>query len=222
MQIKWYGHSTFLLTDSNGVRILTDPCSSGYGYEIPQMTADAVTISHDHRDHNNINVVLGTTQLIRTAGEYEICGVKIKGFETYHDHSKGAARGTNIMFTFDMDGMRILHCGDLGEIPDRELLDSLGKIDILLVPIGAIYTIDDLEARELANILKPGVVIPMHYKTSKLKFDLCPIEPFIDAAKGCQIHKMNECECTINKTNLGEDRVIVLRPYDKDKDETEE
>ena len=83
----------------------------------------------------------------------------------------------------------------------------------MLVPIGAIYTIDDLEARELANILKPKVVIPMHYKTPKLKLELCPLAPFIDAAKDCRIHNLNDCEATITKMSLGEDRVLILRPY---------
>ena len=90
---------------------------------------------------------------------------------------------------------------------------------LILVPIGAIYTIDDLEARELANILKPKVVIPMHYKTPKLKLELCPLAPFIDAAKDCRIHNLNDCEATITKMSLGEDRVLILRPYDAERDE---
>ncbi|MCH5278411.1 MAG: MBL fold metallo-hydrolase [Christensenellaceae bacterium] len=219
MQIKWYGHSSFLLTDSNGVRILTDPCAPGYGYELPSIEADAVTVSHDHKDHNYISIVTGSTTIIRGVGEYNVNGVNIKGFETFHDRSRGALRGKNIMFVYEMDDMRVLHCGDLGAIPDQELLDSLGQIDILLVPIGAIYTIDDLEARELANLLKPRVVIPMHYKTPKLKIDLCPLAPFIDAAKDCRIHNLNDCEASVSRMSLGEDRVIVLRPYDAERDE---
>lgn len=220
MEIKWYGHSCFLMTDSRGVTVLTDPCDPSFGYDLKKTSADVLTVSHDHEDHNYISVVTGNTQILRTAGEYEIAGIKIKGYDTFHDKSKGALRGRNVMFTYEMDNMRILHCGDLGEIPDKKLLSSLGKIDILLVPIGAIYTIDDFEARELANILKPSVVIPMHYKTPKLKkINLCPVTPFIDAAKDCRIHNVNDCEVTITRQNLGEDRVLILRPYDAEKDE---
>ena len=219
MQIKWYGHSCFLLTDSNGVRILTDPCHPNTGYELPNIEADAVTVSHEHHDHNYISIVTGNTSIIRGIGEYNVNGVSISGVETFHDHRGGLERGKNIMFVYEMDGMRILHCGDLGAIPDQEVLDSLGKIDILLVPIGAIYTIDDLEARELANLIKPSVVIPMHYKTAKLKMDLCPLAPFIDAAKDCRIHYINDCELSVQPVSLGEDRVIVLRPFDAERDE---
>ena len=109
MQIKWYGHSCFLLTDSNGVRILTDPFSPKTMFELPAIEADAVTVSHDHDDHNYISAVVGSTKLIRTADEFEVGGVKIKGFMTYHDTMKGTLRGTNIMYRFEMDGMKVLH-----------------------------------------------------------------------------------------------------------------
>lgn len=219
MEIKWYGHSCFLMTDGNGVRILTDPYGSHIGYELPQISADAVTISHEHSDHNNISPVISNTVIIRSPGEYEVKGVKIIGIETDHDRCGGALRGKNVMFIYELDGMRVLHCGDLGIIPPEETIEKIGHIDVMMVPIGAIYTIDDLEAREFANIIKPKVVIPMHYKTAKLKMELCGLAPFVDAAKDCRIHNMNDWECTIQPISLGEDRVIVLRPYDPERDE---
>lgn len=221
MEIKWYGHSCFLMTDGNGVRILTDPYGSHIGYELPQISADAVTISHEHSDHNNISPVISNTVIIRSPGEYEVKGVKIIGIETDHDRCGGALRGKNVMFIYELDGMRVLHCGDLGIIPPEETIEKIGHIDVMMVPIGAIYTIDDLEAREFANIIKPKVVIPMHYKTAKLKMELCGLAPFVDAAKDCRIHNMNDWECTIQPISLGEDRVIVLRPYDPERDEEE-
>ncbi|MBR4635450.1 MAG: MBL fold metallo-hydrolase [Clostridia bacterium] len=219
MEIKWYGHSCFLMTDGNGVRILTDPYGSHIGYELPEISADAVTISHEHADHNNISTVISNTVIVRSPGEYEVKGVKIIGIETDHDRCGGALRGKNTMFIYEMDGMRILHCGDLGIIPPEETVAKIGHVDVMMVPIGAIYTIDDLEAREFANIVKPKVVIPMHYKTPKLKIELCGLAPFVDAAKDCRIHNMNDWECTIQPISLGEDRVIVLRPYDPERDE---
>ncbi len=221
MQIRWYGHSCFLITSENGVRVLTDPYGSHIGYELPQISADAVTISHDHSDHNNISVVKSNTMIIRSVGEYCVKGVRIIGIETDHDASGGKIRGKNIMFIYEMDDMRILHCGDLGVIPNEETIAKIGHIDVMMVPIGAIYTIDDLEAREFANIIKPKVVIPMHYKTPKLKIELCPLAPFVDAARDCRIHNLNQCDASIHKISLGEDRVIVLRPYDPERDEEE-
>ena len=219
MQIKWYGHSCFLLTDSNGVRILTDPFSPKTMFELPAIEADAVTVSHDHDDHNYISAVVGSTKLIRTADEFEVGGVKIKGFMTYHDTMKGTLRGTNIMYRFEMDGMKVLHCGDLGEHLDDEAIEKIGKIDILLVPIGAIYTIDDLEARELANRLHARVVIPMHYRNPKLSFELCPLEPFVEAVRHCEVYKMGECLINIMPESLGRDRVIIPRPFNPVADE---
>lgn len=212
MQIKWYGHSCFLLTDSNGVRILTDPCDEATGYSLHGIETDAVTVSHDHHDHNYTAAAAGNPQIIKSCGEFALKGVKITGIPSFHDKQGGALRGENIMYIFEMDDMRILHCGDLGQLPDEATLARLHDIDILLVPIGGIYTIDDLEARELANLIRPKVVIPMHYKTPQLKFDVMGLAPFIDAAKDCRIHKLNDCEASISRMSLGDDRVIVLTP----------
>lgn len=100
MKIKWYGHSCFLLTDSNGSTVLTDPCDPSYGYEIPPMHADIVTISHEHNDHNNISILRGNTEIIRSPGEYNVKGIHITGVETLHDRSGGALRGkTPCLFT---------------------------------------------------------------------------------------------------------------------------
>ena len=111
--------------------------------------------------------------------------------------------------------------GDLGAIPSEEVIKAIGHIDIMMVPIGAIYTIDDFEARELANIFKPKVVIPMHYKTPKLKIELCTLAPFVDAARDCRIHYLNQCDASVMPSSLGEDRVIILRPYDAERDEVQ-
>lgn len=219
MKIRWYGHSCFLMTDSNGVTVLTDPYGSHIGYELPELSANIVTISHDHSDHNNISVVKSNTIILRTPGEYEVNGIKIVGYETDHDRSGGNIRGKNTMFTYVIDDMKILHCGDLGAIPHKSVLDQLTDIDVMMVPIGAIYTIDDLEARELANIIRPKVLIPMHYKTPRLKMELCALAPFVDAAKDCRIHNINQCDASIQKATLGEDRVMVLRPFDADRDD---
>ena len=218
MKIKWYGHSCFLLTDSNGVSILTDPFSPQTMYELPKISASAVTVSHDHSDHNYINAVSGSSCLIRTAEKFDIGGVGIEGVKTFHDPFRGTVRGENIMFVYEMDGMRILHCGDLGEIPPIEAINSLGRIDILLVPIGAIYTIDDLQARELVDMLEPEMVIPMHYKNPKLSFELCPLEPFAEGMKQrngkWSIKWIAGDELTVTSDTLISGSVVILKPFE--------
>lgn len=213
MNIKWLGHSCFLLTDSKGTSIVTDPCAPSTGYIIPSMEADAVTMSHDHYDHNYIDPIK-TDVIIKEAGEYTVGDISIKGVSTYHDEVHGDKRGKNTVFTFTVDGLRVVHAGDLGAVPEDDILKEIGEGDILLVPVGGIYTIDQKGARELANKLNIRVLIPMHYKTDTLTFDLADTEDLLHNATGCAIHVMRQNEVTFTKESLGMHRIIVLK-YEK-------
>lgn len=210
MTIKWLGHSCFLLTDSKGTRLLVDPCDPSTGYDIGKVEADAVTSSHSHYDHNYFAAANEDITRINEPGEYTVNGVKITGFPTWHDDAEGSLRGRNIMFLFEMDGLRVLHAGDLGELPDGDTIAKIGHIDVLLTPVGGIYTIDYQGARDLANLLGPKVVIPMHYRTDAVKFELQDVTPFLDHASGCAIHRMRQNEAVIMPESLGNDRIIVL------------
>ena len=213
MNIKWYGHSCFLLTSESGVRILTDPCAPEVGYDLHDIECDAVTVSHRHFDHSYLEAAVGMPSVITDAGEHNVGDVKITGFTAFHDKQQGAVRGNVIMYLFEMDGMRILHAGDVGEQLSREMLAEIGVVDVLLVPIGGKYTLDYLEAREFANSLRPSVVIPMHYKTAQCSIDIDDCENFVTTVQDCKIHKLNDCEVYIYNYTLGEDRVLVLDPY---------
>ncbi|MCR5808448.1 MAG: MBL fold metallo-hydrolase [Clostridiales bacterium] len=213
MNIKWYGHSCFLLTNDEGVSILTDPCPPSVGFEIRDVVCDAVTISHEHFDHNYIEAAAGDPVIIRDAGEHEVKGVKVIGFPAFHDKALGAQRGNVMMYLFEMDGIRILHAGDVGDQLTREQIAEIGVVDVLLVPIGGKYTLDYLEAREFANSLHPSVVIPMHYKTPTSTIDVDDCSNFVSTVQDCRIHKLNDCEASIYQNTLGEDRVLVLDPY---------
>ena len=213
MNIKWYGQSCFLLTGEDGVRILTDPCAPETGYDVKNVYCDAVTVSHDHFDHNYILAAAGEPVIITEPGEHEVKGVKITGFSAFHDDCGGAKRGRNIMYLYEMDGMRILHAGDIGHQLTREQAAEIGLVDVLLVPIGGKYTIDYLGARQFANTLRPSVVIPMHFKTPRTGIDIDDCENFVRTVQDCRIHKLNDCEASIFRNTLGEDRVLVLDPY---------
>lgn len=213
MNIKWYGQSCFLLTAENGVKILTDPCGPKTGYDVKNVYCDAVTISHDHFDHNHVTSAAGEPVVITAPGEYEVGGVRITGFPAFHDKYGGRQRGSNILFLFEMDGIRILHAGDIGHQLTREQIAEIGVVDVLLVPIGGKYTIDYLEAREFANSLRPSVVIPMHYRTPLCTLDdIDDCGNFVSTVQDCRIHKLNDCEASIFTNTLGEDRVLVLDP----------
>lgn len=216
MKIKWYGHSCFMLSNESGQRILTDPVDTDTGYKLSEIQADIVTISHPHHDHNYMSAVTGSPIVINTVGKHSPMGVSIVGFPTYHDDVCGKKRGENIMFRYELDSIRVLHAGDLGEIPSEDILNAVGTIDVLLVPIGGVYTINHEGARALANRLAPKVVIPMHYKTPALTFELEPVNDFLSSARNCKIHKLNQCEATLTIESLGEDRILVLDYCDKE------
>ena len=164
MDIKWLGHSCFMMTDKSGTRILTDPYDPSIGKELEPVEADIVTISHEHHDHSYLHAIKNKPEIVNKVGEFNINGIRIRGFLTKHDDKDRALRGENRMYLFYIDGMRVLHAGDLGAIPAVNI-KRYREIDVLLVPIGGTYTINSLQALELANLLKPKVVIPMHYKT---------------------------------------------------------
>ncbi len=166
MLIRYQGHSQFLLEDKYGQRIVTDPYDASTGYPVKTVRADAVTVSHGHGDHSFVEKVTGDAVVIREAGVHSpLPGVRITAFPCFHDGEQGKKRGGNLMMLIEMDGLRILHCGDLGHLPGAETVESIGRTDILLLPVGGFYTIDAREAVRTAELFAPGVIIPMHYRT---------------------------------------------------------
>lgn len=212
MEIKWLGHSCFLLTGSEGTRILMDPCDPETGYDIRPVEVDAVTCSHDHHDHNYLELAHGSNvRRITGPGAFTVKGAAVTGFPTWHDNQGGGLRGPNIMYLVELDGLRLLHAGDLGHIPGEATLSAIGRVDILLIPIGGTYTLDYKGALELCGILRPAVVIPMHYKTKSLKMALGELMPFLDGAnKTWRVHHMRQSDAVLTPESLGKDRIIVL------------
>ncbi len=182
MIITWQGHSCFKIQDKigpEGVTVVTDPFNKETGLKVPNFEADIVTVSHDHKDHNNIDALRGTPFIISCAGEYDFKGVLIEGIDSYHDDKKGEERGGNIMYRIEIDDISVAHLGDLGDILDNAQLEKLVGTDVLIIPVGGKYTIDAKKAVEVISQIEPRIVIPMHYKTKDIKYDLDPIDKFI-------------------------------------------
>ena len=210
MQITWYGHSCFLLTAENGYSILTDPCDRETGYELHDITCDAVTISHDHHDHNCIAGVIGSPLIIKTSGEHTAGDIALTGFESYHDDAKGEKRGANIVFRFSIDGLNVLHLGDLGHMLSDELIEQIGSVDVLFAPIGGVSTINAKTATQLADALHARVLIPMHYKTPALHFNIERLEPLLAANANRRVHSLNANTAALTRESLGESRLLIL------------
>lgn len=209
MKIKWWGHASFLITDNRGVKIITDP----YGDELPYKRiadeADIVTISHDHYDHNKAEVVKGNPEIIKTTGTFTVKDIQIKGIPTKHDKNEGRDRGDNIIFLIETSDNKIAHLGDLGHIPEKEVLEQLRNVDILIIPIGGTYTINAEEAFQLCQEIKPGLIVPMHYKTDILDFTITGLDDFTENFSEELIYKVDSAEVEIESIPAGKE-VLVL------------
>lgn len=187
MEIKYVGHSSFLIKTKNA-RVLTDPFDpKAVGLKFPKTETDIVTISHNHDDHSHMGQVVGAEGamplVIDMPGEFESRGVRIFGFSSFHDDKKGEERGENNLYKIEAEGISILHCGDLGVVLDDSVVDAIGDVDILMVPTGGLYTINSAQAVELVKKVEPSIVIPMHFKrdgiNEKVFGSLEPIEEFL-------------------------------------------
>ena len=148
--------------------MLMDPCARWFGYRMPRVEAEVVTTSHDHWDHNYIQAVKGNFYHIDQPGTCQVRDISIRGTQAWHDAFQGSKQGQNIIFTFDVDGLSVCHLGDLGHLLNPEQIADVGKVDILLLPVGGRFAITVAEAMEVRKQLQPVITIPMHYRTPVL------------------------------------------------------
>lgn len=180
MIVTWLGHSCFFLISDEGLSLLIDPFhESEVGYAMPPTRADIVIISHDHLDHNNVDAAGRLAEVIYGPGEYICRGMKILGIKSYHDAQRGELRGTNTIFCFALDGIRVCHLGDLGHTLSRAQVRAIGAVDLLFLPVGGRYTIDAAGANKVMSQLHPAVTLPMHYQTRALSFELDSLDDFL-------------------------------------------
>ena len=213
MKIKWYGHAAFLITSDRGVKIITDPYDpDAYGdqFSYGKITdkADIVLVSHDHSDHNHAKGLPGSPEVIKGNGSKKSKGITFKGVATFHDPSKGSDRGENTVFTFNVDGFQICHLGDLGHVLNQNELAEVGAMDILFVPVGGVYTIDAKEAAQIAESMKPKVLIPMHFRTEKCGFPIAPVEDFLKGKP--RVKQPGTSEVTFDKSSLPQQTEILV------------
>ena len=178
MDINWLGHSCFRIRGRQAV-IVTDPYPPDLGYSLGKPTADIITVSHQHPSHSYIQGVGGEPKSVTRPGEYEISSVLIIGIPTFHDAEGGSKKGKNTVYLMEIDGMTICHLGDLGHVLTVEQLEEIGDVDVLLLPVGGVSTINASMAAEVIRQIEPKVVIPMHYKTTVLNRELGPVEKFL-------------------------------------------
>jgi L-ascorbate metabolism protein UlaG (beta-lactamase superfamily) len=213
MFIKWLGHACFKLTTKDGRSIIVDPYDPSIGLKPVDEEADIVLVSHDHYDHSYTEGIKGEYKLIDSAGEYSEDGFEITGIEVAHDDQKGALRGKAVSFIIAGEGIRVMHMSDIGAVPPDEFFEKAGKIDILLIPVGGVYTVDAEGAFKIMERLTPNITIPMHYMTPNLTIKLHGVHEFIAlASKEYDVSRQLENCLDITADNLKKrQRIIVMQ-----------
>lgn len=211
VRLTWLGHSSFLLIAGDGTRIVIDPYDPSVGTLPGDLAAEIVTVSHQHFDHNYLKGVKGKFSLVDTAGHHKIGNISINGIMSWHDDQMGAKRGANIINIFEIDGLRICHLGDLGDVPSKDELLRMGNLDYLLIPVGGTYTLDPAGADRLIKLIKPKVVVPMHYGMKPGIERLLPLSAFLDGKLDVTYAEPGEVE--LIKPAAGESpSYLVLMP----------
>jgi L-ascorbate metabolism protein UlaG (beta-lactamase superfamily) len=214
MKIKWLGHASFLITSDTGVKIITDPYEPilGMNYKPIDEFADIVTVSHGHSDHNNIAAVRGNPQVIDESTPVEMKGIKISGIDTFHDSSSGNERGPNIIYCMEVDSIKICHLGDLGHMLSDQQVAAIGKVDVLMTPVGGNFTIDAGTADVVIEKLKPAVVMPMHFCNERCPdFPVAGVDTFTDGKTNVTFMDTSEIEYKAGELPEST-RVVVLKP----------
>lgn len=217
MQIIWHGQSCFQILTTRGknesLNIVIDPFDETIGLRIPKLEADILLVTHPHPDHKNIKAVGGNPFLIENPGEYEVKGVFVQGIHSWHDDKGGKERGGNTIYTIEAEDLKLCHLGDLGQKElTEEQVEKIGEIDILMIPVGGVYTISAKEAIKVMAQLEPKITIPMHYQIPKLKLKLDGVDKFLKALGIKKIEPVKKL--TIKKKDIlpEEAKIIVLSP----------
>jgi L-ascorbate metabolism protein UlaG (beta-lactamase superfamily) len=178
MKIRWYGHACFSIGDF----VITDPHDGhSIGLSAPTVKGDIILVSHDHYDHNCVNIVKKSdSKIFDVPGTFTEPGISIAGIKTYHDDVRGEKRGENIIFKFVINGIRFCHLGDLGHILSKDTISELGEIDILFVPVGNVFTLGPSDAWKTSMEINPKIVVPMHYRIRGLSLSIKPVNKFLE------------------------------------------
>jgi len=221
MEITWYGHSCFRLTERNYATVVTDPYDNkSIGYDSLKLRSDIVTVSHAAPGHSNTDAVKGTSHVIDGAGEFEIGGVFITGVQTDGNSASrkkakkdGEASGRNTVYVFDYDGITVAHLGDLKEVPTQSEIELLGTINVALVPVGGGGGLNAAKAAEVISLIEPNLVIPMHYSTPAAKVSLDSLNKFI---KEMGLSKAEtQPSLKVTRSGLPNETHVVVLDYQK-------
>jgi L-ascorbate metabolism protein UlaG (beta-lactamase superfamily) len=212
VKFVWHGHACFELQGKN-LTIVIDPFK-GIGIPEPKAAGDIILCTHSHQDHNNVKPVMAKQgeAMEGFEGSKKIKGVAIRGIAAFHDDTKGSKRGKNSIYTFNLDGVQFCHLGDLGHELSAQMVEEIGKVDVLFVPVGGYFTIGPETATRVCEQLKANLIIPMHYKVPDLASSFDLLKTVDDFAKGkTNVDRTKGPIVNIEEANLPkEPRILIL------------
>ncbi|MCE4627908.1 MAG: MBL fold metallo-hydrolase [Desulfurococcales archaeon] len=212
--IEWYGHSYVRIITASNARIVIDPHDGG-SLNLPEfrVEADYALITHNHYDHNAVEMLRGNPKVLRSfRGETSLGDAHLIGLRTYHDKANGSIRGDNTVYILRVGPIRIAHLGDIGHLPEGEILDALKNVDVLMLPVGGVYTIDAYEAWETVELTGAKVVLPLHYWTHGSTAPLDSLDRFLEVAKAGRT-RLDENRFSITRETLESiRRTIIVMP----------
>jgi L-ascorbate metabolism protein UlaG (beta-lactamase superfamily) len=214
MEITWYGHSCFRLTERNFATVVTDPFDhKAVGYDALKLKAEIVTVSHEAPGHSNTDVVKGTSHVLTGAGEFEIGGVFITAVQSGSGGKKSKDKSRNTLYVFDYDGITVAHMGDLQETPTQSEVEALGTINVLLLPVGGGGSLNAAKAAEIVSMLEPNLVIPMHYSTPDSKISLDSLNKFLKEMGLSKVEAQPSLKVT--RSGLPDETKVTVLEYQK-------
>ncbi|OGE03628.1 hypothetical protein A3B51_01325 [Candidatus Curtissbacteria bacterium RIFCSPLOWO2_01_FULL_41_18] len=214
VDIWWYGQACFKVKGKSA-SVVFDPYDSGFtGLKSLKVDSNIVCVTHAHQDHNNAAVVKGTEEglapfVISGPGEYEISGINIVGVSGFHDDQQGSERGNNTIYLASVDDINVVHLGDLGQKKlTQEQVEELSGCDVLMIPVGGVYTIEARDAPNIIAQLEPKIIIPMHYRLDGLKFGLAPLSEFLKVMGKENIEK--QAKLSISRERLPDEVEVAV------------
>ena len=217
MEITWYGHSCFRLTERGMATVVTDPFDSdAIGYSPLKLKADIVTVSHEAPGHSNTDAVKGTSHVITGPGEFEIGGVFITGVQTDNPGKKNKDQPRNTLYVYDYDGITVAHLGDLKSVPSQAEVEALGTVNVALVPVGGGGGLNAAKAAEVVSLLEPNLVIPMHYATPDVKISLDTLSKFLKEMGLSANAVEKQVSLKVTRSSLPDETHVITLEYQRE------
>ena len=209
MKLEWIGHACFRMTAENGTRVITDPYDATVGAQMVPLCADVITMSHEHHDHNEESMIEGNPVILHGTKDAVCGGVRTYAYGSYHDDAQGAKRGANAIRVFEMDGLKVVHMGDQGCMPDEKIIAAIADADVMMIPVGGTYTVDAQGAKEIIEAVRPRCVIPMHVKTKGCGYPIAKVDGFLKLMNAENAEQTAALEMT---KETAPSRVVLMQP----------